>query len=313
MRQLAAVFALLLMVSAAHAETIRGEWTDAQRSNRIVPYKIYMPNAATPSPVVIFSHGLGGNRDGAEYLLSHLADHGYVAVAVQHAGSDTPAVFPGGVVNQSGMRNAISASGAADRFRDIPFALDELAKMNAADARLKGRLDMNRIGMSGHSYGAITTMALSGQGFGPMGRMTFDDARIKASIAYSPSKPRQGDPAQVLAGVRIPMFHMTGTNDQNPLDPSDPASDRQIPYRALTNADKYLLVFKDGDHMVFSGRGIGNASRPNDPRFHAWIQKASLAFWDTYLKSNADAKAYLTAGKFKSELGAEGTFEFQLR
>lgn len=315
--RIAAVFAFFLASAVAHAgpvEILTGEWTDTARAGRIVPYKLYLPrDAQAPSPVVIFSHGLGGNRDGAAYLLTHLAEHGYIAVAVQHAGSDTPAVFSGAAMNQAGLREATSAGAAADRFRDIPFALDELTKMNAGDARLKDRLDMSRVGMSGHSYGAITTMALAGQGFGPMGRMTFDDARIKAAIVYSPSKPRQGDPAQVLAGIRMPMFHMTGTRDENPLDPSDPASNRQIPYRALTNADKYLLVFQDGDHMVFSGRGIGNASRPNDPRFHAWIQKASLAFWDAYLRGNAEAKAYLTNGKFAAELGAEGTFEFQVR
>jgi predicted dienelactone hydrolase len=311
-----AAFAFLLIATAVHAgpaDTLLGEWTDAARSNRVVPYKIYLPNAQTPSPIVIFSHGLGGSRDGAVYLLSYLAEHGYVAVAVQHAGSDTPAVFSGGAMNQAGLREATSAGAAADRFRDIPFAIDELTKMNASDARLKGRLDMSRIGMSGHSYGAITTMALSGQGFGPLGAFSFDDARIKAAIAYSPSKPRQGDPASVLSGIRIPMFHMTGTNDQNPLDPSEPASNRQIPYRHLQNADKYLLVFQDGDHMIFSGRDFRGSPRPNDPRFHAWIQKASLAFWDAYLRGNADAKTYLTGGKFKTELGAEGTFEFQLR
>jgi predicted dienelactone hydrolase len=313
MRLLTAFLALFLSLATAHADALLGEWTDTARSSRVVPYKIYLPNTQTPSPIVIFSHGLGGNRDGAEYLLAYLAEHGYVAVAVQHAGSDTPAVFSGGTFNQSGVRNATSASAAADRFRDIPFALDMLEAMNANDARLKGRMDMSRIGMSGHSYGAITTMALSGQGFGPAGRMSFDDARIKASIVYSPSKPRQGDPAQVLAGIRIPMFHMTGTNDQNPLDPSEPASSRQIPYRNLTGADKYLLVFNGGDHMIFSGRSFQGGPRPNDPRLHAWIQKASLAFWDAYLKGNADAKTYLTGGKFKTELGAEGTFEFQLR
>jgi predicted dienelactone hydrolase len=314
--RIVAVFAFLF-AAAAHAgpvDILTGEWTDTARANRVVPYKLYVPREAQgPAPVVVFSHGLGGNRDGAVYLLNHLAENGYIALAVQHAGSDTPAVFSGGMMNQSGMRNAISASAAADRFGDIPFALDELAKLNAVDTKLRGRLDMTRIGMSGHSYGAITTMALAGQGFGPMGRMTFDDTRIKAAIVYSPSKPRQGDAAQALSGIRMPMFHMTGTNDQNPLDPGEPASSRQIPYRHLTNADKYLLVFKDGDHMIFSGRDFRGSPRPNDPRFHAWIQKASLAFWDAYLRGNAEAKSYLTGGKFAAELGSEGTFEFQLR
>ena len=43
--------------------------------------------------------------------------------------------------------------------------------------------------MSGHSFGAITTKAVSGQHFLAG---DFTDARIKAAIAFSPSTPRVG-------------------------------------------------------------------------------------------------------------------------
>jgi predicted dienelactone hydrolase len=326
-RVIAAVFLLLFVLAPAHADTaftvdtVLGEWTDGARSNRVVPYKIYQPtNAPGPRPIVIFSHGLGGNREGAEYLMRFLAENGYIGVAVQHPGSDTPAVF-GGMPGtpefdpekaREGSRAAIAPGVAIDRFRDIPFAIDQLAAMNASDARMRGRLDLSRVGMSGHSYGAITTMMLSGQS--PAGgRMSFADPRIKASIAYSPSKPRMGDPAQAFATIRIPTFHMTGTQDTTPFDQGEPPESRQIPYRSINGADKYLLVFTGGDHMVFSGRTPRSGPRANDPVFHALIQKASLAYWDAYLMGNNDARAYLTDGRFKQDLGANGTFEFQVR
>ncbi|MEQ1865619.1 MAG: alpha/beta fold hydrolase [Micropepsaceae bacterium] len=316
MLRLITAFAALLMTlaaaCAAPAETILGEWTDAARAGRVVPYKIYLPNIQSPSPVVVFSHGLGGNRDGAEYLLRHLAENGYVTVAVQHPGSDTPSVF-GAAAENGGIREATTPAVAADRFRDIPFAIDELAKMNAGDARLRGKLDMSRLGMSGHSYGAVTTLALAGQGFGPRARLSFADERIKAAIAYSPNKPRQGDPAEQFASIRIPTFHMTGTEDKNPLDESDPVENRQVPYRSIKNADKYLIVFTGGDHMIFSGRRFQGGPRPGDETFHALIQKSSLAYWDAYLKGNAEAKTYLTAGGFAKDLGSSGTFELHLR
>jgi predicted dienelactone hydrolase len=316
-----AIWMTLIAAHAAPAETIVGEWTDAARAGRVVPYKIYLAPSAGAQPVVIFSHGLGGNRDGAEYLLRHLAENGYVTVAVQHAGSDTPAVFgaamAGGNFDQSkmneGIREATTPSAAADRFRDIPFAIDELEKMNAGDAHLKGKLDMSRLGMSGHSYGAVTTLALAGQSFGPGARLSFADRRVKAAIAYSPNKSKQGDPAEQFESVRIPTFHMTGTQDKNPLDNSDPVENRQVPYRNIKNADKYLLVFTGGDHMIFSGRRFQEGPRPGDDAFHALIQKSSLAYWDAYLKGKADAKTYLTGGAFAKDLGASGAFEFQLR
>jgi len=46
---------------------------DATR-NRDVPVRIYVPeNHSQPSPVIIFSHGLGGSREG--YLLTCNGDH----------------------------------------------------------------------------------------------------------------------------------------------------------------------------------------------------------------------------------------------
>lgn len=310
----ALAIAFVLTVNSAFAappftvDTIFGEWTDTARAGRVVPYKIYLPREGQgPRPIVIFSHGLGGNRDGAEYLLDHLAAHGYAAVAVQHHGSDTPAVFG----DPDGWKHAISPAVAVERFRDIPFAIDALEKMNASDARLRGRLDLSRIGMSGHSYGAITTMALAGQAIAG-GRISFADPRIKAAIAYSPSKPQRAG-AEAFASVHIPTFHMTGTDDKNPLDASVPASSRLFPYRSIANADKFLLVFRGGDHMVFSGRDFRGQPRPNDPRFHALIQKASLAYWDAYLLGTAWAKSYLTGGAFARDLAADGTFEFQVK
>ena len=47
---------------------------------------------AAPCPVIIFSHGLGGSRDGYEYLGRHWASHGYVSVHSTHIGSDTSAL-----------------------------------------------------------------------------------------------------------------------------------------------------------------------------------------------------------------------------
>lgn len=324
LRLFAAVAAFLLsfsLVHAAPAETILGEWTDSARAGRVVPYKVYIAEAQRPLPVVIFSHGLGGNREGAEYLLRHLAENGYAVVAVQHPGSDTPAVFggmpgtPGFDVSkaQEGARSAQAPGVAVDRFRDVPFAITQLEEMNKADAKLRGRLDMSRVGMSGHSYGAVTTLALSGQSLGPNAQFSFADQRIKASIAYSPNKPRRGDATRAFATIRIPTFHMTGTEDKSPLDASESPENRKVPYQSITGADKYLLVFTGGDHMVFSGRTMRSGPRPTDAKFHALIQKASLAYWDAYLKDNGDAKAYLTKGGFAKDLAAEGTFEFQLR
>jgi len=68
--------------------TVSYDWVDSAR-NRKVPVKIYYPEKGQgPFPVIVFSHGLGGSRDGYEYLGRHWASHGYVSVHLQHLGSD---------------------------------------------------------------------------------------------------------------------------------------------------------------------------------------------------------------------------------
>src|ERR1043166_7563974 len=68
--------------------TAKFDWLDTKRE-RTVPVKIYYPSTGNgPFPIIIFSHGLGGSRDGYEYLGRYWTSHGYVSVHVQHIGSD---------------------------------------------------------------------------------------------------------------------------------------------------------------------------------------------------------------------------------
>src|SRR5258708_4014573 len=61
--------------------------TDAARK-RDIPVRMYLPANEKPEPVVVFSHGLGGSRAGSKFLGEQWAARGYVAVFVQHPGSD---------------------------------------------------------------------------------------------------------------------------------------------------------------------------------------------------------------------------------
>ena len=57
---------------------------------RDVPLRVCLPATTEPAQVVIFSHGLGGSRENNPYLGTHSAARGYVAVFLQHPGSDVP-------------------------------------------------------------------------------------------------------------------------------------------------------------------------------------------------------------------------------
>jgi predicted dienelactone hydrolase len=294
-------------------ETVKFDWVD-QKRERKGPVKIYYPKEGKgPFPVIIFSHGLGGSRDGYEYLGRYWAGHGYVSVHVQHLGSDS-AVWQGVAadeVKQALEKAIIDPQNIRNRPLDVTFAIDQVTKLNQNDAIFKGRLDLEHIGMAGHSFGAFTTLAIAGQVFpNRLGDpLSWADSRVKAAIAMSPSAPRNKNQLdESFSNIKIPCFHMTGTLDDSPVG-NTKAADRRVPFDHMHGADEFLLTFTGGDHMVFSGRLAGEAAREKDSLFQNLVCLGSTAFWDAYLKDDAKAKEWLIGGGFESALKDDGKFE----
>lgn len=303
-------------------KTMSLDWNDAAR-DRDVPVRIYYPD--TPDgkfPVIIFSHGVGGTRDGYAYLGEYWAGFGYVCVHIQHVGSDN-AIWRGLPPDEvtGAMRRAVSLpENVLNRPLDVKFAIDQLEQLNEDDPVFKDRLDLDHIGMAGHSFGAYTTLAVAGEIFtNSRGKkVQWPDPRVKAAIAMSESAPRNPDDwDQAFSKIHIPMMHMTGTNDQSPIDKSSFA-DRRVPFDHIPPAaDQYLIVLQGGDHMVFSGRtqagtamaGTGNPAM--DPTFQVLIQQSTTAFWDAYLKSDPKAQKWLQSGACKTMLGQNADLEFK--
>ncbi|MFC1535120.1 alpha/beta hydrolase family protein [Thermodesulfobacteriota bacterium] len=261
---------------------------------RDIPIRVYLPPVKSPSPVILFSHGLGGSREGSAYLGNHWADCGYVAVFLQHPGSDT-SVWKDKNLGQrmQAMREAAGAQNFLLRVKDIPAVFDQFDRWNKIDGHvLAGRLDLTRVGMSGHSFGALTTQAVSGQSTG-RGKLSFTDPRIKAAIAFSPSSPRRGgDPKQAFGNVKIPWMLMTGTKDVARIGDADMKS-RLAVFPALPPGGKYELVLYGAEHSAFTDRALPGDTEKRNPNHHRAILALSTAFWDTYLRDNEDAKTWL--------------------
>ena len=195
----------LAISNVRKAETFDCTVKDAIRG-REIPLRVYLPADRHPAPVVLFSHGLGGSREGSAYLGEQWSARGYVVVVVQHPGSDD-AVWRDAppAERMAALKKAANLQNTLLRFGDIPAVLDQLERWNrASDSPLAGRLDLKRTGMSGHSFGAVTTQGVSGQRTA-LGAASFTDARIKAAILMSPSSPRNGAaPKLAFGGVTIP-------------------------------------------------------------------------------------------------------------
>lgn len=280
---------------------------DAERS-REIPIRVDLPATSRPAPVVLFSHGLGGSRRGNSYLGRHWAGRGYVVVFLQHPGSDDGVwkdLPPG--KRMAALQKAAGLDNFVLRVKDVPSALDQLDRWNKTGGHaLAGRLDLDHTGMSGHSFGAVTTQAVSGQTF-PLGG-GFTDRRIKAAVAMSPNAPRRGDPKRSFAEVNIPWMLLTGTNDKAAIGKIDVES-RLAVFPALPPGGKYELVLDKAEHSAFSDRALPGDAGPRNPNHHRAILALTTAFWDAYLRDDPEAKNWLGGDGPSRVLGANDRWQ----
>lgn len=97
-------------------------------------------------PVVMLSHGLGGNWRSLAWLATDLAEQGAIVVAVNHPNSSTFDFDMAKGLNHW------------TRARDMSRALDKLMD----DTRFSGRIDRSRIMAAGFSYGGWTALSMGG-------------------------------------------------------------------------------------------------------------------------------------------------------
>ncbi len=265
---------------------------DAGR-NRDIPIRVYLPSDKEPAPVILFSHGLGGSREGNTFMGKHWSARGYIVVFLQHPGSDTSVwkdVPP--AKRMEAMREAANAKNLLLRIGDVRAVLDCLEKWNRDEkSRLAGRLNTGRVGMSGHSFGAVTTQAVSGQQFGAINRSAADP-RIKAAVIFSPSSPRRGEPKRAFAEVKIPWMLMTGTKDIASIGDTD-LNSRLAVFPALPPGGKYELVLYEAEHFAFTDVALPGREGRRNPNHHRVILALSTAFWDAYLKEDKLARDWL--------------------
>jgi predicted dienelactone hydrolase len=294
-----------LKVAEAAVESKTFEVNDVARS-RTIPVRVYLPADKKPVPVVLFSHGLGGSRDNNPYLGEHWAKRGYVVVFMQHIGSDESVWKDAAALERmTAMRQAASAKNYIDRTQDVPAVLDALAKWNAEKGHpLHGRMDLEKVGMSGHSFGAQTTQVMAGQS---AGRISLRDPRVDAAVMMSPSPPARGDAAAAFATVKIPCLLMTGTLDDSPIGNTTPA-DRLKVFPHLKEAPAWQVVFDKATHMDFGQRDL-RGGKIKDSRYHRAILALTTAFWDAELNDKPEALKWLNDGGAKKVLLPEDRWE----
>lgn len=108
-----------------------------------------LERAGAPYPLLMFSHGSCGYAFQSTFLTSILASHGFIVVSPPH---------PGNVLGEGCGRPQNQVDSAVERPEDIRFVLDRMLDANAdSGSPFFGSIDPARLGMSGHSFGGLTT------------------------------------------------------------------------------------------------------------------------------------------------------------
>lgn len=248
-------------------------------------------------PLILFSHGNGGMRSQGVFLCEHLASHGYIVASPDHTGNSAVTFVDGDMV---AMNPEIREQAATDRPLDIRFLIDEFARMaKGADSRFLGRIDMDKIGVAGHSFGGYTSTWVADT-----------DDRVDAII------PLAGC-AKERVNYTVPSMVMIGTEDDTiKLE----GNDRLRKYYQESKGPHYLVEFKNGGHYSFTemyqfkpdfGDGVGEGTRltNGEPVKYVTMDVAfpiingyATAFFGKYVKGVEGYEAYLAANRNEKEL-----------
>lgn len=264
-----------------HGMETRAVWRDARRG-RDIPVLVREPAGDGPVPAVLVSHGLGGSRDGLGYLGRALAEAGFLAIHLQHPGTDDS-------LWRDGDRMAVAAAAldvgrAVDRLLDVLFALDDLPP----------RADPARLAIAGHSYGAWVVQHMLGERIPGGNRgLPLPDRRLKAGVALSPIVARGLPPRVAYGGFSAPMLFVTGTADDGWLE-GVRAVQRREPFE-LSQVPGALAVLDGAVHASFADAPAAGA-RWTDPTYHERTAGLAVAFLRATLEGSRQAVAFLRAG-----------------
>jgi predicted dienelactone hydrolase len=254
-------------------------------------------------PLVVFSHGAGGNGSGYAWFGQYLASHGYLVAMVYHYRANT---FDSSALY---VRNRLW-----QRPRDVSLDISHLLE----DKVCGPHIDPNQIGVAGHSQGGFTALWLGGAKVNPelflayqrgwknnqvvpaylREQMQLDakpaadvrDHRVKAAFAMAPGDIQGfGMDAAGLRQMTIPAYLIVGAADTA----TPPKENAEFAAQYIPHATLDILSGPVG-HEIFDNE-CDQVGRDNYPdacidapgvdraKLHDYIGNAALKFFDANL------------------------------
>ncbi len=211
----------------------------------------------TRVPLVVFSHGLGGQGSQVLTLPNYWASHGYIVLVPTYRDSLRHKTGQGRAMGGlRAMLGRVRGTKAEFQYRpaDHTFLLDSLDAISTQVPGLKDHIDRDHIGAGGHSLGAYTTALVGGARVDlPDGteRASRRDDRVQALLMLSP----QGTGTLGLTEfswneMQLPMLTVTGSKDGGAGGQTPEW--RKEPYLRGPSGDKYHLFVQGAAHSFFT-------------------------------------------------------------
>ena len=175
-----------------------------------------LKSAIESYPLVIFSHGLGGMRMQNTIQMEELASRGFIALAMDHPFDANITVFNDG--SSADYRSAIIGKVTTEEFwnirlpqintrvEDVSFVLDHIQEIQVADDSFWSKIDLERVGIMGHSFGGGTAIVASSR-----------DTRLDACIALD-GWLVPIEQSIIKKGLKVPFLFMGQTYWTNPVN-----------------------------------------------------------------------------------------------
>ena len=301
-----------------------------EKRDRNFYVNVYQPQQLEEGniPVVIISHGLSSKPESFAQKAKHLASYGFFVVLPQHIGSDLnySQRFKEGYHRDTSALNEF-----INRPLDITYLLDELERRNQSE--FDGKLNLENVGMFGHSYGGYTALAIAGANpspnfnqlqqdceieaksldtalllecralkLNPTETYNFRNRRIKAVIASNPVNASIfGE--EGMSKINIPIIIGAGS-----YDPATPFVFEQVPSFTWLKAPERYLYLEQGEAHVDISQLDGGASQllkiiprlnlPAPRLLQSYSNGMIVAFYQVHIAQNSDYLPYLSPAYF---------------
>lgn len=259
-------------------------------------------------PLIIFSHGQAAIRWQSTYYTVLLASHGYIVASTDHEGGTLYDVVRGQLQN--------TAVGLETRPGDVRYLLNRFERLKTDDP-LYDLIDFERIGVTGHSFGAITSM-----------RVAAMDDRVKIIVPQAPF-----DASVAWLGLPIPQIpiQIQAAHEDKTLEWDTNVVPTMVEVRK-TGKPWWLLDLTKGGHFTFSDlcgfdlasiadrvqldipganvkKVLEDGCGPTAPTAEIaqpLINHFAVSFFNGYFKGSAASLELMTQAKADSIAGAAG-------